>query len=529
MSHLADGLAADFAQECRTRVPSTESTFESWLSSLTLLVDAANGAPETTALRGMLAASVASRVLGIGAVDAAAATCGTLFRYLGCTSYAQEDAAMFGDEHEAARLLAPFEPTDYVDIARVVTTELWAAEPAFTRARRAMRLAVEGNAFRRGYMESHCEAAVMLASRLEAASGVRQALAALYERWDGRGGPAGLAGDTIPLPARILHIARESTVHFFLRGGVAGVVRCLERRAGGQLDPELCRALLRSEPFLASFTVEPLWEEAQATLSAHQPHGFVSPPSLDVIVQVFGDFADQKSPWFLGHSRHVTELARGAAQELGLDAATTTLLARAASLLDIGRVGVANRIWDTPGPLGILDWEKVRLHAYVGERICRHLDPALAALVGHHHERSDGSGYARGTRPDLLSSVLAAADVCAALGADRAHRPRYSDEDRARVLAEEVSSGRLRADAVRAVLATLGQRLAPSARTTMLSEREREVLSLVARGMSNKEVGQALGISARTVQAHTIRAYDKLGVRTRAGATLRASELGLLA
>ncbi len=166
-------------------------------------------------------------------------------------------------------------------------------------------------------------------------------------------------------------------------------------------------------------------------------------------------------------------------------------------------MGVANRIWDTPGPLGILEWEKVRLHAYVGERICRHLDPDLAALVGHHHERSDGSGYARGTRPDLLSSVLAAA--------------------------EEVSSGRLRADAVRAVLATLGQWLAPSARTTMLSEREREVLALVARGMSNKEVGQALGISARTVQAHTIRAYDKLGVRTRAGATLRASELGPLA
>ena len=54
------------------------------------------------------------------------------------------------------------------------------------------------------------------------------------------------------------------------------------------------------------------------------------------------------------------------------------------------------------------------------------------------------------------------------------------------------------------------------------------MLTLVARGMSNKEVAQKLGISARTVQAHTIRVYDKLGVRTRAGASLRGSELGLL-
>jgi ATP/maltotriose-dependent transcriptional regulator MalT len=57
---------------------------------------------------------------------------------------------------------------------------------------------------------------------------------------------------------------------------------------------------------------------------------------------------------------------------------------------------------------------------------------------------------------------------------------------------------------------------------------EREGLSLVARGLSNKEVAATLGISARTVQTHTIHAYDKLGVRTRAGAALRASELGLL-
>ena len=89
--------------------------------------------------------------------------------------------------------------------------------------------------------------------------------------------------------------------------------------------------------------------------------------------------------------------------------------------------------------------------------------------------------------------------------------------------------GRLRADAVSAILAVARlSRAIPPPRGTKLSEREREVLALVARGLSNKEVARTLGISARTVQTQTIRVSDKLGVRTRAEAALRGAELGLL-
>lgn len=504
------------------------TTFVTWLASLALVVDVANGSPESTALRGTVVAAVAARELGLGDEDAAAAVYGTLFRYLGCTGYAHEDAVLLGDEHAAAIALSPLEPTDYAAITRAVNA-LDPDAPFVDRLTRLARVAVHGNAFRRGYEASHCEAAVLLASRLDVTPLVRQTLGALHERWDGDGGPARLGGEQIPLSARVLHVVREATVHFLLRGGRAGVLACLERRAGGQLDPDLCRRLAANEAFLDAFDDEALWGRALETLGSHRDGAFAALPSIDAIVEVFGDFADQKSPWFLGHARRVAELVEGAAHAMALDPARRTLLVRAAWLHDIGRVSVANRVWAKPGPFDPIDWEKVRLHAYVGERVCLKLDPALAELVGQHHERGDGSGYARGTEPGVLGHVLAAADVYTALRSDRPHRPAVSPADAARALEDEVAQGRLRADAVSAVLASAGLRRAtPVPRSTMLSEREREVLALVARGLSNKEVARELGISARTVQAHTIHVYDKLGVRTRAGAALRGAELGLL-
>ena len=62
-----------------------------------------------------------------------------------------------------------------------------------------------------------------------------------------------------------------------------------------------------------------------------------------------------------------------------------------------------------------------------------------------------------------------------------------------------------------------------------LTEREVDVLRLIARGQSNKEVATALGISPKTVGHHVEHIYAKAGVTTRAGATLFAMEHGLLA
>jgi len=61
-----------------------------------------------------------------------------------------------------------------------------------------------------------------------------------------------------------------------------------------------------------------------------------------------------------------------------------------------------------------------------------------------------------------------------------------------------------------------------------LTDREVEVLRVLARGLSNREIGDVLVVSPRTVQHHLASVYDKIGVHSRAGAAVFASEHGLL-
>ena len=91
-----------------------------------------------------------------------------------------------------------------------------------------------------------------------------------------------------------------------------------------------------------------------------------------------------------------------------------TAFGRAALAYYVGRVGVASGIWDHPGPLGAEQWERVRLHAYLTERVMHRSDllAPFAGLAARHHERADGSGYHRGSAGDQLSlsaRLLAAA------------------------------------------------------------------------------------------------------------------------
>jgi DNA-binding NarL/FixJ family response regulator len=69
---------------------------------------------------------------------------------------------------------------------------------------------------------------------------------------------------------------------------------------------------------------------------------------------------------------------------------------------------------------------------------------------------------------------------------------------------------------------------APVPEGGVLTERERDVLQCVARGLSNREIGRELGVSVNTVECHAKNIYRKLSVRSRAGAVFTAREQGLL-
>jgi HD-GYP domain-containing protein (c-di-GMP phosphodiesterase class II) len=242
-----------------------------------------------------------------------------------------------------------------------------------------------------------------------------------------------------------------------------------------------------------------------------------------------------KSGYTMGHSRGVSHLAGEAGRLCGLDEATLRTLRRAGLVHDLGRVTVSAGVWDKPGALTDAEWEKVRLHPYYTERILARAE-ALAeavAVAGMHHERLDGSGYHRSAGAEALSAasrILAAADVYQTKTEPRPHREQLTPEAAARLLEAEAEAGRLDRAAVRAVLRAAGQ--APARHRGSwpagLTDREVEVLALVSRGLTMKEIAARLVIAPKTVDAHIQHIYAKLEVRTRSGARLFAMEHGLV-
>jgi DNA-binding NarL/FixJ family response regulator len=110
----------------------------------------------------------------------------------------------------------------------------------------------------------------------------------------------------------------------------------------------------------------------------------------------------------------------------------------------------------------------------------------------------------------------------------RPHRGPLAGEAAAGLLTEEARAGRLDRDAVAAVLEVAGHHMARVDRPAGLTDREVEVIALLARGMQTKQVARALGISPKTADRHIQNAYGKIGVSTRAAATLYAMEHGLV-
>jgi len=153
----------------------------------------------------------------------------------------------------------------------------------------------------------------------------------------------------------------------------------------------------------------------------------------------------------------------------------------------------------------------------------------LGAIAVQHRERLDGSGYPRGLPGSAISTparILGAADAYQAMCEPRPHRPALAPAAAADELRAEVRAGRLDGDAVEAVLGhrTPRRREGPVG----LTAREIEVLRLLARGLSNREIGEQLVISPKTVGNHVEHIYSKIGASTRAAASLFAVRHGLL-
>jgi response regulator RpfG family c-di-GMP phosphodiesterase len=458
-----------------------------------------------------------------------------LLRYIGCNADTYWLSSIIGDE---LALRTEFAKIDSADNLRVIGLMLRSMRQANTGANPLQMIQAMASGFTQlpqvttSFFPGHCEVAKRLATRLNFPESFVRTAGQLYARWDGKGVPA-LKGEEISSAMLVTALAQDAVI-FYRLGGIEAATAMARERRGGAHSPKLVELFCRhATQLFAGLDDDPTWDTALAYEPGAQRT--LNETELENACETIADYTDIKSPYLLNHSRRVAALAARAAEQCGLPVGDVTLVRRAGYLHDIGRVGVSAGIWGKAGSLTDREWEKVRLHPYHTERVLAR--PAaleqLGTLAALHHERLDGSGYYRGLNAPMLppvARILAAADVYCALTEPRPHRPARSPELAVEELKRETKAGRLDGDVVNAVLMAAGHRTASVKKEVVagLSEREVEVLRLLARGQTMKQIAEQLIISFKTVDRHIQNIYTKINVSTRAAATLFAMENNLL-
>jgi HD-GYP domain-containing protein (c-di-GMP phosphodiesterase class II)/DNA-binding CsgD family transcriptional regulator len=498
------------------------------LGALSLAIDLGLGQPMEHVMRSALAAERLALALGCSDADRAAAFYTTVLMWIGCHADSHEYAQWFGDDI-AVRQSSYLVDWAGVPYARFLLQSLGRGRPFTQRIKitGAMLRDTRGNLSR--LVGSHCTSAGLLACRLGLDESVQNALPYTFERFDGAGLPVGASGETIPLAMRVAQVADVAEVHHRL-GGVDAASETVRRRSGGQFDPAVARAFLATPTDILVTGELPDWRAA----TVWQNDRAMPAAELASLLSGLGEFVDLKSPYTLGHSAGVSALAAAAGRHVGLTADEIEELRRAGQLHDLGRIGVSNLVWDKARPLTQSERERVEMHPYLTERMLRQVGglQTEASLAAKHHERLDGSGYPRGLTGSSLSvadQTLAAADCFRSAIEPRPYRPPASRQEAAEHLRAEVRAGRLGAQATAAVLAAAGE--VSGARGSWpddLTNREVEILRLVARARTTTQIATELSITEKTVRNHIEHLFAKTGVSNRVGASLYAIDHGLL-
>ncbi len=465
----------------------------------------------------------------------------------GCTAWASQIAAtVLGDDIAARRHLFFFcDPRDPRDLLKWLARYMAAGESLGTRVRHSLDFVVRGRAFMQEGLENTCEVAARLAHRLGRSSGVQEGLRFIFEQWDGSG-PHRRRAATIPIVSRIVFATLLIEVTHQI-GGRDAALQLVRARRGKALDPDVVDAFValgEDDAFWRGLEQESIWPMVREMEPDSRDRSLRS-DRIDEAACAFADFADLKSFYSAGHSRRVAALAEQMAQALALPSPDVTAVRRAGLLHDIGLVAVPSFVLHKPEDrLTDAERESLRLHPYYAERILSYV-PAFAPiipLVTSHHEQPDGRGYFRGLSGDAIpagASVLAVADRFDEL--THAGPGRAAVDDGAAIEAIRASAGLVFSrEAVEALAhvaparagesapETASAREPKGARPAGLTDREVDVLRLLATGASRRSIAERLSVSEHTVRHHLEHIYAKIDVRTRVEATLFAIEHALI-
>jgi HD-GYP domain-containing protein (c-di-GMP phosphodiesterase class II) len=498
------------------------------IAAISLASDLGMGHPLETGLGTAVVAVGLAHRLGLEGADVDRVRDLALLQHVGCTSTSTQAAEILGDDLLMRSHAAMLDFADKKAMAAFMVQHVNRAYSPLKRPGGLLKAMTGG----RRLMDSSadvCESARMLAERFGYDEDHLRDLECVYENWDGTGFPGGVAGEDITLAARIASVALMAVLAH-REGGQQAAVSLLQSRSGHTFDPSVVAAFAAdADALLAPLARgESLWD-----LVIGDSGSQADAREVDEVLRAVADFVDLKSPYLHGHSSAVAELAAAAGRELGFAEGEVADLRRAGWVHDLGRVGVSAGIWGKPGHLTPDEWEQVRLHPYLTDRVLQHSTylQRLARLASAHHERLDGSGYHRGLTGEAMSlgaCVLAAADAFRNWTEERPHRMALTPAVAAKQLRNGVGERKYDGRAVEAVLVAAGERTGRPAKVAGLTPRELETLRHAAAGLSMRQIARAMTISPKTVDGNLQRIYTKIGVSTRAGATLFALQHDLL-
>lgn len=501
------------------------------LGAFSLTTDLGLGQPLEHVLRSWVIASRLGDHVGLERDEHDALYYVSTLAWVGCVADTPELATWFGDD------IAFRGDSRLIDLAGLpmmgfMLRHVGVGSPALHRLRLGARFMVKGAKGVERALLSHCLTTAQMAQRLGLGAGVCDPLQQTFTRWDGKGVPGGVGGEDIAMSMRLLHLA--DIVEVFQRsGGADAAVDVARVRRGTYFDPAVVDAFC---PVASDIFGNGSGDLDWNALVADNPvlQRCLTDAELDNALEAIADFTDLRSPSRAGHSRCTADLAARAATCAGLPEPDVTIVRRAGLVHDIGLHGLPATILDKPGPLSAPEAERMRMHAYYTERMLAQPEPLarIGAVASLTNERCDGSGYHRGlagTAIPVTGRLLAAACAYCAMIEPRPYRPALTAKQASDELRADVRAGRLDPNAVGAVLEAAGQprgkrRSGPAG----LTPREIEVLTLIARGASTRQVAQRLSITPKTAETHIERIYAKTGASTRSTATLFALQHGLL-
>jgi len=164
------------------------------------------------------------------------------------------------------------------------------------------------------------------------------------------------------------------------------------------------------------------------------------------IIMAIANTIEAKDSITNGHVQRVAYWSQRIGEKLELSQDELELLKKGSALHDIGKIGIPDSILNKPGPLTNEEFDIMKTHTVIGEKIISALKSFenLKSMIRHHHEKLDGSGYPdglNGSEIDLLTRIIAIVDIYDALIMDRPYRKAMSFEQAFLILEGDAAKG----------------------------------------------------------------------------------------